>query len=128
MGALDELEYILDGKVIQSRFTSFLGLQAGDLVSFEYTDGSSRFGLVVRSKRTFRGYFLSTKDNTLLNIFLLDSITESMLKLILNNLYRNRIRCTYKNTPRILSVFIGEKNFRTFNTAKIHHLAKIEIV
>lgn len=90
-------------------------IMAGDIISFFYM-GSERFGLVVKSRRSnFFGVFKSTRGNTLLNVFLLDSMTNSTLRLIVNNLYRNRIRSTYKNSPKILGAFLGKENFRTFN-------------
>jgi hypothetical protein len=106
--------------------TSYIGLRPGDLVMFNY-DGSSRTGLVVRSKRTSTGIFLSTQNNTLLNIFLVESITSGAFELMINNLYRDRIRCTYKNSPRILGAFLGKNNFRTFNVSKIRDLYTILI-
>lgn len=99
--------------------TSYNALMAGDVVSFNY-QGSQRFGFVVKSRRTdYSGMFLSTRNNVLLNVFLLDSISTSNCRLIINTLYRNRIRATYKNSPKILSVFLGKQNFRTFNTSFI---------
>lgn len=96
--------------------TSKEALMAGDIISFNY-NGSQRFGLVVKSRRTgVNGTFLSTRNNNLLNIFLLNSIKNSDCRLIINTLYRDRIRATYKNTPAILSAFLGKENFRTFNT------------
>lgn len=108
-----ETEFDESFKVIE---TSKEGLMAGDLISFSYL-GVLRFGLVVRSRRTdVHGTFLSTRGNNLLNVFLLNSIKNSDSRLIINTLYRDRIRCTYKNTPKVLGAFLGKSNFRTFNT------------
>jgi hypothetical protein len=106
--------------------TSFIGLRPGDLVMFNY-NGSSRVGLVVKSRRTSSGIFLSTQNNTLLNIFLVESITSGAFELMINNLYRNRLSCTYKNSPKILGAFLGKDNFRTFNVSKIRDLHTILI-
>lgn len=120
---------ILEGEYqISLRGVSYQAVKAGDLVSFDYEDGTSRWGLVVKSKRSgIKGHFTSTKDNLLLNIFQLDSVTPAMMDLIVNNLYRDRLRCTYQNVPRLLSVFIGKDNFRTFNIARINRLISIGI-
>jgi hypothetical protein len=127
MVSIEELFFDTDYEISLTR-TSYAALQAGDLVSFDYQDGTSRWGLVVKSKRSgTKGYFLSTQDNLLLNIFQLDGITQSMMGLIVNNLYKNRIRCTYKNAPKILSSFIGKDNFRTFNIGKVSKLTSIGI-
>ena len=105
--------------------TSFYGLRPGDLITFYY-DGIPRFGLVVRSRRTQSGYFLSTRNNTLLNVFQLESLSQGLFDAMVNNLYRNRVRCTYKNSPRILGAFLGA-GFRTFNVAKIQDIRTILI-
>lgn len=106
-------------KVIE---TAVAGVMAGDVVSFNY-QGSERLGLVVKSRRTdFSGSFKSTRGNTLLNVFLLNSITNADCRLIINTLYRNRIRSTYVNSPKILSAFLGKENFRTFNVGLIEDI------
>jgi hypothetical protein len=116
-----------EGKDISLRETSFLGLQPGDIISFLYDGGAPRLGIVVRSRRAQRGYFLSAKNNTLLNVYLIDSITDMMLRLTVSILYRNRIACTYKNTPKRLGVMLGAMNFRTFNASKISDILSITI-
>lgn len=105
--------------------TSFLGLSPGELIFFDY-EGSSRFGLVVKSKRTSSGMFLSSKNNTLLNVFLMDSISNPMFGVMINTLYRDKVRCTYTNTPKILGTILGN-SFRTFNVAKIKNILRINI-
>jgi hypothetical protein len=106
---------------VRSREVSFYGLKPGDSISFEY-ESKKRFGIVVASKRTQSGYFLSGRLNTLLNVFLLDSITTARLELVINILYKDRSRCVYGSTPAILGSFIGKDNFRTFNVAKIRDI------
>tara|TARA_R110000782_G_scaffold63000_3_gene129232 strand:+ start:122 stop:508 length:387 start_codon:yes stop_codon:yes gene_type:complete len=107
------------------RETSYLGLQAGDLIQFGYL-GTSRFGLVVASKRTRNGYFLSTQNNTLLNVVEVDRLTEGMFSLMINNLYKNRVACNY-SSPRIIGMFLGDDNFKTFNVSKIVNILGINI-
>jgi len=108
--------------------TSWLGLQPGDLITFDYADGTIRFGLVVRSRKAPRGTrFSPTTLNFLVNVFIATSITPSMFNIVINTLYRNRVRSTYKNTPKILSVFFGASNFRTFNAAKMENIRQIMI-
>jgi len=125
MANLQEIMLEYDGEV-SIRESSYLGVQPGDLILFSY-EGVNRLGLVTKSKRAVRGLFLSSRNNLLMNIYLLDSITQSMFVLVVNNLYKNRIRCTYKNTPRILSAFLGKNNFRTFNVAKTSNIMFINI-
>lgn len=107
------------------RETSWLGVLPGDLVHFDYP-GSSRSGLVVSSRRTARGYFLSPRGNTLLNIVEIEALTDSMFSLMINNLYKNRAACNYYS-PRIIGSFMGKENFKTFNVAEITNFLSVSI-
>lgn len=120
-------ELILEGEFgLNLSRISYAGIKPGDIVSFTY-EQSSRLGLVVKSQRTSTGYFLSTRNNTLLNVFLLDSISSGLFSLLVNNLYKDRVRCSYMDAPRILGAFLGKDNFRTFNVARIENLFSLLI-
>ncbi len=120
-------ELILEGEFnLNLTRTSYNGIRPGDVISFSYQN-ASRLGLVVKSKRTSSGLFLSTRNNTLLNVFLLDSISSSLFSLLVNNLYKDRVRCTYIDAPKILGSFLGKDNFRTFNVAKIDNFFSLLI-
>lgn len=106
--------------------TSYLGLKPGDLIQFRYS-GSSKYGLVVSSKRTSDGMFLSTRNNTLLNVVVLPGLSESMFSLVVNNLYENESACNYYS-PKIIGAFLGKQNFRTFNVSKIRGIIKVQII
>ena len=67
----------------------------------------NRFGLVVRSKRTSSGHFLSTQNNTLLNVVVLETVTEQMFASMVNTLYKNRKACDYYS-PAIIGSFLGK--------------------
>ena len=105
--------------------TSYLGLRPGDLIQFSYT-GSLRYGLVVSSRRTTDGIFLSSRNNTLLNVVTTQALTEAMFSLMVNNLYKNENACNY-HSPRVIGAFLGKDNFRTFNVAKTKDIFKINI-
>ena len=120
-----ELQEYLGQFKYSLRETSYLGLRPGDLIQITY-NGSSRQGLVVSSKRTSSGLFVSSRFNALLNVVLLDSISEGMFSLMVNNLYKNSNACNY-NSPNIIGAFLGKKNFRTFNTSKLTDLINIDI-
>ena len=120
-----ELQEYLGKFEYSLRETSYLGLRPGDLIQISY-NGSFRQGLVVSSKRTSSGMFVSSRLNALLNIVLLDSISEGMFSLMVNNLYKNSNACNY-NSPNIIGAFLGKKNFRTFNTSYINNILKVEI-
>ena len=114
-------------KIISKEVPVF-GLKAGDLIKFNYL-GSVRFGIVVKSRRSgFDGIFKSTRGNDLLNVFLLSSITTYGIRLIINTLYKNRIRATYLNTPKILGSFLGINNFRTFNCKKTSDVISFDLI
>lgn len=106
--------------------TSYVGLRPGDLVEFKY-QGSLRNGLVVSSRRTSDGMFLSNLNNTLVNIVLIPGLSDAMFSLMVNNLYNNESACTYQS-PKILGAFLGKQNFRTFNVSKIRGLVKVSII
>lgn len=109
------------------RGTPSLGLFPGDILRFNYSDGTERLGLVVKSKRAPNGKFLSSRNNLLLNIFLLEDISLPMLDVIVNTLYRDKNRCSYSNSPKILGAFFTRDSFRTFNLKKVSRIYKIEI-
>lgn len=105
--------------------TSYLGVQPGDLIFFNYSDGSKRFGLVVSSSRTSSGIFLSTRNNTLMNVFQIEGLSDAMFDIVVNNLYKNVEVCSYYN-KRMLRVFFKE-DFRTFNVAEMSNITSIGI-
>tara|TARA_A100001515_G_scaffold135079_1_gene125741 strand:- start:512 stop:904 length:393 start_codon:yes stop_codon:yes gene_type:complete len=105
--------------------TSYLGLRPGDFIQFTYR-GSFRNGLVVSSQRTTDGMFLSSRNNTLLNIVLTPALSEAMFSLMVNNLYNNEAACNYRS-PAIIGAFLGKQNFRTFNVAGIRDILKVNI-
>jgi len=105
--------------------TSYLGLRPGDLIQLTY-DKSFRYGMVVSSRRTTDGMFLSSRNNTLVNVVLVNSLSEAMFSLMVNNLYNNENACSYYS-PRIIGAFLGKSNFRTFNVAKMRDILKVVI-
>lgn len=104
---------------------SKLSLLPGDILMINSEEYGSRLVLVVKSERTSTGQFISTRNNLLLNVFQLDLITLDMFKIVVNILYKNRTKCTYKNTPKILGAFLKETSFRTLNVRKIISLLSL---
>ena len=105
--------------------TSYLGLTPGDLIQLTYS-GSLRHGVVIGTPRNTRGIFLSSQNNTLLNVVVFDSLKEGMFSLMVNNLYKNPLNCTYSNST-IIGALLGKQNLRSFNTAKFDNVLSIEI-
>lgn len=122
----DALQTKLQGYRYRMTQTSYLGLRPGDIVEFKY-QGTLRNGLVVSSKRTSDGMFLSTTNKTLMNIVILPGLSEAMFSLMVNNLYGNESACKY-HSPNIIGAFLGKQNFRTFNVSKIRGLIKVNII
>ena len=122
-----------DGRIRVKR-VAFLSLRPGDLVLHNYTYENKkgrivsgrRFGIVLSSKRTRNGHFLSTQNNTLLNLLLLESISEQLFTSVVNILYKNRKKCEYW-TPAILQAFFGKENLRTFDWAKTSNIISVDI-
>lgn len=105
--------------------TSYLGLKPGDLIQINY-EGWFRYGLVVSSRGAANGMFVSSRYKALLNVVDVQSLSEGMFPLMVNNLYKNRSACNY-HSPAIIGTFLGKNNFRTFNTSKMTDLISIEI-
>ena len=105
--------------------TSYLGLRPGDLIQVSY-EGSIRYGLVVSSRRTTGGLFLSSRYNTLLNLVLINGLSLAMFSMMVNNLYNNENACNYYS-PAIIGAFLGKQNFRTLNVAKVRDILKVTI-
>jgi hypothetical protein len=82
--------------------------------------------LVVSSRRTSDGMFLSSRNNTLLNFVIVEGLSEAMFSLMVNNLYNNETACNYYS-PAIIGAFLGKQNFRTLNVAKIRNILKVSI-
>ena len=112
------------------RETSTLGLRPGDIIQFSYISAGSNspstpYGIVVSSQRTSTGLFLSTKGNSLINVILIaDTLSEAMTDLMINNIYKNRTACSYKN---LIGTFLGKENFRTYNSGRMTDLLSVEI-
>lgn len=102
---------------------SYLGLRPGDLVQVTY-GGSIKYGLIVSSRRTSDGMFLSSRNNTLINFVSIQGLSEAMFSLMVNNLYGNESACNYYS-PKILGAFLGKDNFRTLNVAKVRDILKV---
>lgn len=115
---LEGFDFILKG-------VSYLALNPGDIIYFNY-EGTTRFGLVVASAKASRGMFLSTQNNTLINVVELSRLTTTMFSLMVDNIYKNRVVCKYKS-PALLGVFLGKDNFKTFNAAKMANITSLEI-
>lgn len=122
---VSELQRSLSGYSYSISETSYLSLRPGDLVQVSYA-GSVRYGLVVSSRRTSDGMFLSPRNNTLINFVTVQGLSDAMFSLMVNNLYNNENACNYYS-PAIIGAFLGKQNFRTLNVAKLRDILKVTI-
>lgn len=106
--------------------TSYLGLRPGDLVQFTY-DGVRRCGLVVSSKRTSSGHFISTLGNYLINIMIVtDGLSTPRFSYLVDRLYRKPAMCSY-NRLSLVRALLGKDNFRTYKIGKITDILDFQI-
>tara|TARA_Y100001937_G_scaffold37513_1_gene53505 strand:- start:30544 stop:30960 length:417 start_codon:yes stop_codon:yes gene_type:complete len=104
--------------------TSYLGLRPGDLIQVTY-EGVARYGLILSSRTTKSGIFISTRNNALVNFIGVSGLSEAMFSLMINNLYNNENACSIMSST--VAVFIGKTNFRTLNQAKMKDILKVYI-
>lgn len=99
-------------------------LVPGDLVLFTYS-GSQRLCLVVATGRG-SSVWTSSRGNTLLNCFELNSFSAETIEIFVSNLYKNR-KIDYQTAMKYFKSLFGSKNFKTFNILKISDLFEIEL-
>ena len=121
----EDLQISLEQFKYSVRETSYLGLRPGDLIQIVY-GGQFRQGLVLATPHNTRGMFVSSQDNSLLNVLVFDSLNEGMFSLMVDNLYKNPSTCNYSNST-IIGAFLGKENLRSFNTANFSHVLSIDI-
>jgi len=112
------------GYNLTAKETSYLGLRPGDIIQFRYP--STRLGVVVASARTSSGIFLSPRNNLLMNVILLDRLSEGLFSVIVNNLYNNDYVSNYTNMP-IITGFTKSDSFRTFKVGSMSDIIKLDI-
>jgi len=114
----------LSGYSFRGRETSYLGLRPGDVIQFGYM-GSLRLGVVVASRRTSSGIFLSSRS-VLMNVVLLEGLSEGMFTILVNNLYNNDYVSDYRNLPTIRG-FVKSHNFRTFKVGYMSDIITVSL-
>ena len=100
----------------------------GDLVIFVYgnTSADYRLGLIVSNKRG-QGVFTSTKNNLLVSIFHLNTLSPVVLGIVLTSLYKNRARASYLKITQSLKAIIGSSEYRTYKLTKMLMLHSVTI-
>ena len=100
--------------------TSYLGLRPGNLIEFTY-GGVRRHGIVVSSRRTSSGIFLSTLDNPLYNVLVCESLDDASFDKLLNTMYGKDNSATY---AKVKSMNFGDK-FRTLKVTVLRDIYKV---
>jgi hypothetical protein len=102
-------------------------LRPGDIISFQYNleeaggDYSTRLCLVVRNDTGSVGY-LSLRDNWLLSCFSLNEAPVTLIKYIIERLYKNRNLCSRRNIVKGLTILLG--SYRTYMLRRMHENSK----
>lgn len=129
---------------------SLAQMKIGQVYFFDY-DSQPTGVIIITTKKTNRGHYLSNKGNRLLTCLKLNGDAESfVLGLVLKNLQGRQNSAKYSKTQRgpsgitkamgrffsgfkervrnqvALSLF-GKNNFRTYNWAKIENITAIQI-
>ena len=117
----------IEGKYdLRLKGTSYLGLTAGDMISFSYL-GVERFGFLMKSGRTgIDGIFGSVfTRNTLMNFVSAEAINGDQFIDVVNKLYDNEVDPIVSNFSylkgsgsTITNTYAGRDKFRTMS-AKI---------
>jgi hypothetical protein len=108
-------------------------ISAGDILKFNYVYFKSNMPvtdsptvLVVSIDRG-NGLFLSTQNNMLISCFKIDDVSESVLKIVINAIYKDRGLANYRVIKKALSSIFGSWNFRTYKVSNLSGLNKIQI-
>lgn len=129
---IEALFLVNENHMVKSIPVSPATLSPGDIAFFIYKDLQGKYSrrqvLVCSTKMHPGGSYLSVStNNRLLTAFELpDSIP--VLVIVLETLFKNRIRCKYHKVPKILSMVLGKRNFRTFRMNDISNIAELEII
>lgn len=97
----------------------------GDVLRFTY-NGELVNVLVVQVSRG-PGMFISTQNNMLLACFKLDDTSESVLKIIIRSIYKDRGLAKYRVIQKSLGSILGKNSFRTYKIQFIDDLQKVVI-
>lgn len=132
---------------VKDKFKNLLGkrtpvsssaIKPGDALVFKYyyidqnkrSISHERLVLVVSNKRSSSGVFIGSR-NKLLSAFNLGLKQEGTIRMILDQLYRNRKASSYnkinENQISGLKALLGDSSYRTFKLSGIKDLHKVKI-
>ena len=114
---VNEKEAFFSGKNLQKVTPSHSKTKPGDVLSFHYRDqqgnGGGHVVLVVGNERTSTGVFKG-KSGRYLSAVKLNDLSDTIMGLILENLYKN-VDAAYSNTVKAgLLAVAGAANYRTY--------------
>ena len=114
-----------DQKFISLIPLSSVYISPGDVLRFSYN--AELVNVLVVSTGRGNGMFLSVRNNLLLTCFKLDDGSESVLRILIRSIYKDRGIATYRIIQKSLKSILGAKNFRTYNMQRISGLSKIYV-
>lgn len=121
---LPQLSNRLENTNYEPRLTSYSSLRPGDLIQFSFR-GQLRHGFVISSRRTGSGLFLSTRNKSLVNVMVADTLSDAAFYFLLDNIYDNQHKADYFYLKS--SGFAGTySNFRTIPLLGIRKIIKIQ--
>lgn len=100
-------------------------ISPGDVLQFSYL--SELVSVLVVATDRGNGLFLSSQNNMLISCFKLDDVSESVLNIILNSIYKDRRLANYQSIKKSLVSILGVNNFRTYKLTTARGVKKIEI-
>lgn len=120
---LPQLINRLEERYYEPRSTSYSGLSPGDLIQFSFM-GQLRHGFVISSRRTTNGLFMSTRNKSLANVMVTDTLSDAAFNFLLNNIYDDENKADYHYLKSI--GFAGTySHFRTIPLLGIRQIVKI---
>jgi hypothetical protein len=100
-------------------------ISPGDILRFTYNSELVNV-LVVRTKNG-NGMFFSSRNNPLLTCFKLDDSPESILRIILRSIYKDKGIASYGVIQKGLKAILGSNSYRTYNIYLMSGLKKVTI-
>jgi len=100
-------------------------ISPGDVLRFGYN--AEVVNVLVVSTGRGNGMFLSGRNNMLITCFKLDDSSESVLRIILRSIYKDKGIANYYIIQKSLKSILGSKSFRTYNLLSIRNMQRIEI-
>lgn len=98
----------------------------GGVFAMRYGDGTWRLIIAV-GKGGRAVYTLPSTRNTLVSCFKLDTLSNEIVDIVLQNLYKNVRKASYSWITDRLKTVLGSQNYRTYDIKKMRSIFEISI-